>query len=97
MDWGSRRKLGSFRIFGVPDGGRGANWVRFAEIGGGGTLGVRELGLFRVFGCWRLIGAGWGAPPVEPGGYIGGCTPAACDYSFWARFVTPPAFGVIPH
>ncbi len=24
----------------------------------------------------------------------GGGTPAACDYSFWAWFVTPPVFGV---
>ncbi len=28
----------------------GWNWVRFAEIGGGGTLGMRELGSFCAFG-----------------------------------------------
>ncbi len=33
----------------------GEIWVRFAEIGGGGTLGILELGSFRVFGSW----AGW--------------------------------------
>ncbi len=50
---GQGTKLGLFRIFfAVGPGGRGADWVRFAEIGGGGTLGVRELGLFRVF--WLL-------------------------------------------
>ena len=33
--------MGSFRVFGR---GPGWNWVRFAETGGGGTLGMRELG-----------------------------------------------------
>jgi hypothetical protein len=31
-------------------GGFDENWVRFAEIGSGETLGVQELGLFRKNG-----------------------------------------------
>ncbi len=31
----------------------GANWVRFGEIGFGGTLGMRKLGSFRVIGGWQ--------------------------------------------
>ena len=36
----------------------GVDWVRFAEIGIGGTLGVWELGSFRIFGSWAGRGLG---------------------------------------
>ncbi len=39
-----------FVYLGRWDGGGGVNWVRFAEIVGGGTLGMLELGSFRFFG-----------------------------------------------
>ncbi len=43
--------------------GIGVNWVRFAEIGVGGTLGMQELGSFRILagrrlGSFRIIGVG---------------------------------------
>jgi len=41
--------LGSFRIFGVGRVVVGANWVRFAETGGGWTRGIWELGSFCIF------------------------------------------------
>ena len=34
------------------------DWVRFVEIGGGGTLGVLRLGSFRVFGVGRRLKLG---------------------------------------
>ncbi len=34
----------------------GANWVRFAEIGGGGRLGVQELGSFCIIGFGQVGG-----------------------------------------
>ena len=60
LGWESRRdasgtwKLGSFRILGHGEAGetpavRG-NWVRFAEMGRGGTPGIRRLGSFRIMG-----------------------------------------------
>ena len=45
---------------GAADGGDGANWVRFAEFGGVGTLGMLRLGSFRIFG----EGDGGGAHPA---------------------------------
>ena len=47
-------KLGSFRIFGSADGGRGANWVRFVFFGCWGG----RLGSFRIFGSLALVGGG---------------------------------------
>ena len=39
-------ELGSFRVIEVAV---GVNWVRFAEIWGGGTVGMLKLGSFRFF------------------------------------------------
>ena len=80
-------KLGLFRIFWLLAVGfwrlAWGNWVRFANLGLGP---VANWVRFVFFGFWRLTGAGWGTPPVEPGGYIGRCTPAAGNGSFWVRF-----------
>lgn len=35
-------------------GGR-VDWVRFAETGGGRTLGIRELGSFGIFAGWNWV------------------------------------------
>ena len=49
-------KLGSFRIFGPADGGRGANCVRFAHLGVWGGCRDSRLRSFRIFGSWVWCG-----------------------------------------
>ena len=98
-------RLGSFRVFG--------SWA-FPPLPWGLNIGVAGLWpafyLGFVSRIWveGRVAVGWGAPPVqssrsydatgEPGGYIGGCTPAACDVSFWALVCGSPCFWCcIPH
>ena len=53
-----------------------------------------KLGSFRInVGCRGTLGMREGAPAERPGLNAGG-PPGAGDDSFWARFVTPPVFGV---
>ena len=47
---GETQKLGSFRIFGLPQVRCGVDWVRFAYLGRGAGWGRGKLGSFRIFG-----------------------------------------------
>ncbi len=81
------------------------DWVRFVKAAFGFwrlAVGRGEIGFVSLFlgvGFWRLIGTGWGTPPVEPGGYIGGCPPAAGNCSLGGHGLLLPLFLVllIPH
>ncbi len=57
-------KLGSFRIFGLADGGRRANWVRFAFLRSGRLDGNPD---FEIPGAKRDAAVWWAwlvTPPV---------------------------------
>ncbi len=85
------RRLGSFRIIGSwaefldsrlrGNDSLGGNWVRFAEIGGGWTLGMRELGSFCIFWVGGIVGVGQIGFVLQKSGVAGHLV-----YENWVRF-----------